>query len=274
MMPVSASTAPGTPMPMARGSIPRPFASVARPSIRSSKLASAPPGPLPWVAAWRCASTPPSAPTSPAAVVVPPTSTPITARVGVTEDPSQGGEAGEPDALARDQLSGGGIGQPLDLGLALLAVAAVGEILVVVAGMGHELGHALRQHPQLLEHPLARPVRLGPRFAHEVIGRSHPNLQRRLTHGGVLGPHRHVDGAGEEEHELEQRLVAPHVVVAVKVRREAPHDPPEGVDLGAHLDPCLVHLHPLGPEPRNSSTSAGSSGRVTRSVVLVTMPWR
>ena len=47
------------------------------------------------------------------------------------------------------------IGEAGQLDVPLAPVAAVGELVVEIAGMGHELGHAARQLAQVREHALA-----------------------------------------------------------------------------------------------------------------------
>src|SRR5207247_1621199 len=84
--------------------------------------------------------------------------------------PSQVAEVGEPDAFPLDQLARPRIGEPAQLDVALRAVAAVGEVLVVMAGMGHELAHATGQRGELFQHPRRGPVGLGAGLADEVVG--------------------------------------------------------------------------------------------------------
>src|SRR6266446_1714207 len=72
--------------------------------------------------------------------------------------PSEPSEVGEADVVTRDRLFHLGAGEPGHLRLPLLAIAAVGEVLVEVAGMGHELRHAGGQGGEVGERALARPV--------------------------------------------------------------------------------------------------------------------
>ncbi len=141
------------------------------------------------------------------------------------------------------------IGEAGQLDVPLAPVAAVGEIVVEVAGMGHELGHAARQLAQVREHALGRPVRVRPRLAHEVIRRLERELARRRPHLRVLRPHRHLDGAREVQHQLQDRLLPADVVVRVQVRGEPSHDLPELVDLHPELDARLVRSGALGGLP-------------------------
>src|SRR4026209_1689531 len=78
-------------------------------------------------------------------------------------------EVREVDSLAGEHGARLGRGEAGHLGLPLLAVAAIGEVIVEVAGMGHELAPARGERAQVLEHALAGPVGIGARLAHEVI---------------------------------------------------------------------------------------------------------
>src|SRR5512144_647517 len=138
-------------MPTPVTATPRARALSWRRSSSSTMVSSAVPAPRSCVGTWTCSSTRPSALTRPAATVVPPTSTPIVMPLtgrALLQVP----EVDEPDPFSLDEGAGLGIGEPGHLGLALAAVAAVGEIVVVVAGVGHELGDPARQLPQVGEH--------------------------------------------------------------------------------------------------------------------------
>src|SRR5882672_12373062 len=243
-VPRSASAMPGTPTPTPVTVTPRARACSQTRSSSSPMVSSAVPGPRAWVGAWWCSSTRPSAATRPAATVVPPTSTPTT--TSDTASPRrvtavlQVPEVNEPDALPLDEGARLRIGEAGQLRVPLAPVAAVGEIVVEVPGMGHELGHAARQLAQVREHALRRPVGVRARLAHEVIRRLERELPRGGPHLRVLGPYRHPDGAREVEHQFQDRLLPADVVVRVQMRGEPPHDLPELVDLHPELDARLV----------------------------------
>ena len=96
------------------------------------------------------------------------------------------------------------------------------------------------------ERALARPVGLGARLAHEVIGRGDAALAGGRAHEIVLAPHRHLEGAREVENEVEDGRVPAHMVMAVEMGGEPSHDGPERVDLGAELDARLVDVGARG----------------------------
>jgi hypothetical protein len=146
----------------------------------------------------------------------------------------------EPDPFPLDQGERLRIGEPGHLGVPLPPIATVGEVVVEVAGMGHELGHPARQLAQVREHALGRPVRVRTRLPHEVIRRLERELPRSGPHLRVLRPHRHPDGTREVQHQLQDRLLPADVVVRVQMRGEPPHDLPELVDLHPELDARLV----------------------------------
>src|SRR5258705_633082 len=262
-VPRSASTMPGTPTPTPVTVTPRARACSQTRSSSSPMVSSAVPGPRAWVGAWWCSSTRPSAATRPAATVVPPTSTPITTSdtpsppwgEGRGEGPwrlpagVQVPEVNEPDALPLDEGARLGIGEAGQLRVPLASVAAVGEIVVEVPGVGHELGHAARQPAQVREHALRRPVGVRARLAHEVIRRLERELPRRRPHLRVLGPHRHLDGPREIQHQVQDRLLPADMVMGVEVRGEPAHDLPELVDLHPELDARLVRSRALGGLP-------------------------
>src|SRR4029453_11426466 len=190
----------------------------------------------------------------------------------------------EMDALSGDQRARLGRGEAFHLGLALLAVAAVREIVVEIAGMGHELGDPRRERAQVLEHALTGPVGIRPRLAHEVIRGADAVLLRPGPDLRVLRAHGDLQRSGEEAEEVEEGAVSRHVVMAVEVRGKAPHEPLELLDLVPHLDAGLVRYRALGlaarlphelslPGPgRGRSVGGGRAPRLTMGVVLVTIP--
>src|ERR1043165_2050032 len=113
---------------------PRPRAPARTASMSPTIVSRARPGPAPWVGACASTSTSPSLVTSPAAVVVPPTSTPSSPPPGLEVT-----ERAETDAERRGGGTGGVGAEADQLHLALARVAAIGQIVVEPAGVRHEL---------------------------------------------------------------------------------------------------------------------------------------
>src|SRR5262245_3930092 len=99
----------------------------------------------------------------------------------------------------------------------------------------------------MLQHASGGPVGFGAGVADEVIRGADLYLSSRCARAAVLTAHGNLDGPGEVEDELHDRLVAPDVMVAVEVRREAARQPAKGIDLHAQLDSRLV---PVGARRR------------------------
>src|SRR5262245_65592767 len=76
------------------------------------------------------------------------------------------------------------------LGLALAAVAAVGEFVIAVAWMGHELGHPAGQAPEDGDGAGGRPVGPGAGLAKEMVGSGHAERARGATGLISLAPPR------------------------------------------------------------------------------------
>src|SRR2546426_293389 len=134
------------------------------PGREYDERSGAPPVPAPGVGALASTTTSPSADSAPAAIVVPPTSTP-TINTGRLSRDLQLAEVAEGDPETRECRTGGGCPETDHLGLALPSIAAIGQRLVEPAGMRHELGDAGRQDPQLSQGSGQRPVRPGTRLA-------------------------------------------------------------------------------------------------------------
>src|SRR6266852_1401229 len=94
--------------------------------------------------------------------------------------------------------------------------------------------------------PIAGPVGLGARLAHEVIGRPEAAFARGRTHEIILAPHGHLEGPSEIQDKVENGLVPAHMVVGIEMCGEPSHDGPKGIDLGAELDARLVSLGARG----------------------------
>src|SRR2546430_2715470 len=234
--PRSGSTAPGTPTPMAASAPPRPSASARTAAISPTIVGSA--GPLP--SRWgdtRCSmSTLPSRATTPAAVVLAPTSTPsrsASSSMGRLEI----AEVAEGDA----QRHGGGAcrrcAEADQLGLALARIPALRERVVEYAGVSHGLRDAGRGIAQPYQGRREGPVGAEARFAEEMVGRPEAGRARAGPRKLVLAPHRKAEPLRRGEHDAGHRLLEGHVGVRVEGRRGAvsgrsrsprprPHPPP------------------------------------------------
>src|SRR3989454_3386026 len=174
--PRAASTGPGTPTPMA--SIDRVRLAASSLTFRISALIAArgSAGALPRVRVLSSTTTSPSRVTTPAAVVVPPTSTPTIAAVirGAGSKPVgptlEVAEVAEPDAEARGRRARARRPETDHLGLALSPVTAVGERVIEPSRVRHELGDDGRQGPGLRDGSSEGPVGAGARLPQEVVG--------------------------------------------------------------------------------------------------------
>ena len=147
--------------------------------------------------------------TTPAAVVVPPTSTPTIADHRASPrhrpgSPSEVAEVAEPDAEGRrGRARGRGAAETDHLDLALAAVAAVGEVGVEPSRDAHmnsdtPVGSARRWASVRAR----RPVRVRARLAEEVVGRPEPALRARAAGLRVLAAHGHAEAPRGLEHDL------------------------------------------------------------------------
>src|SRR5438876_616403 len=242
--PETGSTAPGTPTPMAASARPRPSASARTAAISPTIVGSTRPLPSRWVDARCSMSTLPSRATTPAAVVVAPTSTPsrsASSSMGRLEI----AEVAEGDA----QRHGGGAcrrcAEADQLGLALARIPALRERVVEHAGVSHELRDAGREIAQPYQGRREGPVGAGARFAEEMVGRPEAGRARAGTRKLVLAPHRNAEPFRRGEHDAGHRLVEAHVVMRVEVRRGAFRDRHERLDLRLHLALDVLHLGAL-----------------------------
>src|SRR5260370_30467130 len=132
-------------------------------------VSTACPGPRSRVRRRRSRITSPAGVTAPAAMVVPPTSTPSSSPPAVI---ARGLEVAEVAELQTEALRSGARrrGPEADeLRLALAAVAAGGEGGGAPAGMAPELRDPRREGAGTGQRPPARPVGPGPRLAGEVV---------------------------------------------------------------------------------------------------------
>src|SRR5213593_2642 len=242
--PETGSTAPGTPTPMAASARPRPSASARTAAISPTIVGSARPLPSRWVDTRCSMSTSPSRVTTPAAVVVAPTSTPSR-----TASPFMRrleiAEVAEGDA----QRHGGGAcrrcAEADQLGLALARIPALRERVVEHAGVSHELRDAGREIAQPYQGRREGPVGAGARFAEEMVGRPEAGRAGAGTRKLVLAPHRNAEPLRRGEHDAGHRLVEAHVVMRVEVRRGAFRERHERLDLRLHLAFDVLHLGAL-----------------------------
>src|SRR2546422_117383 len=239
--PETGSTAPGTPTPMAASARPRPSASARTAAISPTIVGSPRPLPSRWVDARCSMSTSPSRATTPAAVVVAPTSTPsrsASSSMGRLEI----AEVAEGDA----QRHGGGAcrrcAEADQLGLALARIPALRQRVVEHAGVSHELRDAGREIAQPYQGRREGPVGAGARFAEEMVGRPEAGRAGAGPRKLVLAPHRNAEPLRRGEHDAGHRLVEAPVVMRVEVRRGAFRERHERPDLRLHL--ALDVLHP------------------------------
>src|SRR5438132_8645703 len=144
-------------------------------------------------------------------------------------------EVAESNAQARHRGASRRRPQADHLGLALPSVAAVGERVVAPARMRHELGHARRQRSKVREGASERPVRAGSGLAEEVVGSPQARRQGPGARGLVLAPDGHAEAPRGVEHDFGDGRQQTDVMVRVEMRRLAPHQHGELLELGAHL---------------------------------------
>src|SRR3990172_2644743 len=171
-------------------------------------------------------------------------------------------EMAEMDPPRPDSLAHRRIRQPSELDLTLAAVAAVFQVLIEVARMGHELRDAVRQRGEMSQEPLARPVGVGARLPEEMLGGSEPALTGRPARFLILAADGNPELLGQGEHDIPDRPMAADVMVAVEMGRLPAEESNEHGHLGAQFEHYLFRLGLRGlPERIADELPAGAEQR-------------